>query len=84
MGQVETIQFALVVWHDITSIFESVVSSAVFNWISFNAARQGRGIFGSMVRSLILDWGDKDGYSSSFDLHIVTEAGVRAIVELSS
>ena len=49
MHQVETIQFAFIIGHDIAAIFECVISSAVFYWISLDAAGQRGGIFGSAL-----------------------------------
>lgn len=41
MTEIQTILLAFVVRHDVASILEGVVASAIFDWISLNAAGQG-------------------------------------------
>ena len=44
MTEVETIKFAFVVWHEVDTVFERVISTTVFDGVPLNAAGEGCGI----------------------------------------
>ena len=41
MAEVETIEFAFIIWHDVASIFKCVISTTILDGVPLNAAGEG-------------------------------------------